>query len=61
MEEYCEEHDRSSFAGYLETDRPENVSFYRRFGFEVTGDIMVLGVANYLMWRKAKSPTGHGT
>jgi ribosomal protein S18 acetylase RimI-like enzyme len=61
MEKYCEELDRSSFAGYLETDRPENVSFYRRFGFEVTDEVTVLGIPNYLMWRKAKSPTEHGT
>ncbi len=61
MEQYYEELDRTREAGYLETDRPENVSFYRRFGFEVTDEVMVLGVRNYLMWRKAKSPTGHGT
>ena len=27
MEKYCEELDRSSFAGYLETDRPETAGF----------------------------------
>jgi hypothetical protein len=58
MEHYCEELDRTGDAGYLETDRPENVNFYRRFGFEVTDEVMVLGIPNYLMWRKAKSPTG---
>jgi predicted N-acetyltransferase YhbS len=55
MEVYDEELDRTGQAGYLETDRPENVSFYRRFGFETTGDVSVLGVRNYLMWRKARS------
>jgi GNAT superfamily N-acetyltransferase len=33
MKEYCKELDRTGEAGYLETDRPENVSFYSRFGF----------------------------
>jgi len=55
MEQYCDELDRTGVAGYLETDRAENVNFYRRFGFEVTNQITVLGVPNYLMWRKAKS------
>jgi ribosomal protein S18 acetylase RimI-like enzyme len=55
MGPYCEELDRTGTAGYLETDRPENVSFYRRFGFEITGEVSVLGVRNYLMWREARS------
>ena len=40
-------------AGYLETDRPENVGFYRRFGFELVGEVTVLDVPNYFMWRAA--------
>jgi GNAT superfamily N-acetyltransferase len=55
LERYCAELDRTGTAGYLETDRPENVRFYGRFGFETTGEITVLGVRNYLMWRKAGS------
>ena len=57
MEEYCHELDRTGAAGYLETDRSENVRFYRRFGFAITDEIDVLGVRNYLMsregWRRA--------
>jgi GNAT superfamily N-acetyltransferase len=56
MERYCAELDRTGTADYFETDRPENVRFYGRFGFETTGEITVLGVRNYLMWRKAGSP-----
>ena len=56
MEKYCEELDRSGEPGYLETDRAENVAFYRRFGFEVTTELEVLGVRNYLMSRRARSP-----
>ena len=52
MEHYCETIDRSDAPGYLETDRPENVDFYRRFGFETIREVPILGVKNYLMWRK---------
>jgi len=55
MERYCEEVDRTGEGGYLETDRPENVNFYRRFGFETLEEALVLGVRNYFMWRKARS------
>jgi GNAT superfamily N-acetyltransferase len=51
MEKYCTELDRSGVAGYLETDRPENVEFYGRFGFVVTGTASVLGVETYFMLR----------
>jgi hypothetical protein len=33
----------------------ENVSFCRRFGFEITGEIRVLDIPNVLMWRDVKS------
>ena len=55
MQRYCGELDRGAQAGYLETDRPENVTFYRRFGFEVTAEIPVLGVRNFLMRRAVAS------
>ena len=55
MDRYCEELDRTGTAGYLETDKPENARFYGHFGFETTGEIPVLGVPNYLMWRNARS------
>jgi GNAT superfamily N-acetyltransferase len=55
MELYCQEVDGTGEAGYLETDRPENVEFYRRFGFETSGEAVVLGVRNYFMWRGARS------
>ena len=54
MDRSCDEVDRSAQNGYLETDRVENVTFYRRFGFETTAEAPVLGVRNYLMSRKAK-------
>ena len=53
MTRCCEALTKSAESGYLETDRPENVAFYRRFGFEIRDEILVLGVRNYLMWRPA--------
>jgi GNAT superfamily N-acetyltransferase len=55
MERYCDTLDRDGHAGYLETDRPENVGFYSRFAFEVINKLPVLGVPNYFMWRKPMS------
>jgi ribosomal protein S18 acetylase RimI-like enzyme len=51
MERYCEALDLGGQPGYLETDREENVGFYRRFEFEVVGEMAVLGVRNYFMRR----------
>jgi ribosomal protein S18 acetylase RimI-like enzyme len=51
MEKYCAELDRTGLVGYLETDRPENVAFYSRFGFAVTETASVLGIENYFMRR----------
>jgi ribosomal protein S18 acetylase RimI-like enzyme len=62
MDVYCDELDRDGIAGYLETDRPENVRFYRRFGFDVVAEAPVLGVPNFYMWRQpraaAPAPSG---
>jgi GNAT superfamily N-acetyltransferase len=52
---YCEELDVAGKSGYLETDRPENVRLYERFGFEVQDEAELLGVRDWFMWR---APTG---
>ena len=52
---YCEGLDLAGKAGYLETDKRENVRLYERFGFEVQDQAEVLGVENWFMWR---APTG---
>jgi ribosomal protein S18 acetylase RimI-like enzyme len=41
---------------YLETDKPENVRIYERFGFEVTAQSEVLGLANWFMSRRRRKP-----
>ena len=51
MTRYCEALTETGAVGYLETDRPENVAFYRRFGFETTKVVRVIGAKNYLMSR----------
>jgi ribosomal protein S18 acetylase RimI-like enzyme len=53
MREHCRRLDASGLAGYLETDKPENVRFYERFGYEVVGEEPVLGVPNWFMRRPA--------
>ncbi|MBV9733864.1 MAG: GNAT family N-acetyltransferase [Verrucomicrobia bacterium] len=53
MSLYCEDLDRTAASGYLETDRPQNIAFYQRFGFEVTHEMPVLGTPNFLMRRPA--------
>ncbi len=48
---FCEHVDRLGEPAHLETDRPENVRLYRRFGFETRAEVGILGVKNYFMWR----------
>jgi ribosomal protein S18 acetylase RimI-like enzyme len=55
MDYYCSYLDQHRKTSYLETDRPENVAFYRRFGFEIVQQEPVLGVLNFFMVRQAKS------
>lgn len=52
MDRFCQELERHTLPGYLETDRPENVAFYRRSGFEVVAQREVLGVPNFFMIRR---------
>lgn len=51
MEELCRHMDQIPDIAHLETDKEENVRFYERFGFEVTGEARVLGVRNWYMHR----------
>jgi GNAT superfamily N-acetyltransferase len=51
MEQYCKVLDNTAKVGYLETDLPENVRFYKYFGFEIVKEIQILKVQNYLMTR----------
>ena len=42
---------------YLESSNPDNIAYYNRFGFEVTGEIVMPdGPTLWPMWRAARSP-----
>jgi ribosomal protein S18 acetylase RimI-like enzyme len=60
MHLFCDELERQSLPGYLETDRPENVRFYEGFGFEVVSERPVIGVRNFFMSRRANGGESHG-
>ncbi|WP_207934272.1 GNAT family N-acetyltransferase [Actinomadura sp. KC06] len=53
MREHCARLDDAHEVGYLETDKVENVGFYERFGYWVTGEQPVLGVPNWFMRRES--------
>jgi len=52
MSTYCRLVDNRSLSAYLETDRPENVRFYQKFGFKLVEEVMILDVRNFFMWRE---------
>ena len=51
MTAFCGHLDATGAVGYLETDRPENVGFYQKFGFAVTDTALIHGILNYFMRR----------
>jgi GNAT superfamily N-acetyltransferase len=51
LSEYTRRLDAAGEASYLETEKPENVALYSRFGYEVIEKADVLGVPNWFMWR----------
>jgi ribosomal protein S18 acetylase RimI-like enzyme len=51
LRRFCERVDRHGQAAHLETDKPENVRLYERFGFRTREEVDIFGVNNYFMWR----------
>lgn len=47
--------DERRVESYLETDKHENVGFYARHGFTITGEESILGVPTWYMARKPQS------
>jgi len=48
-----EECDRDGLPAYLESSNPDNVPYYARFGFEVTGELSLAGSPPLIpMWRE---------
>ena len=54
MRVFCAQMDAAHENAYLETDKPENVRFYERFGFEIVDEEQVIGVPNWYMARPAR-------
>ncbi len=53
MNRYIEYLELEKIAGYLETDRPENVEFYKKFGFVLRHQEELIGTPTWYMWRPA--------
>ena len=53
MNYYCRVCDEHKEAGYLETDRPENVGFYQKFRFHIIGEKEIMRVPCWFMRRDA--------
>jgi GNAT superfamily N-acetyltransferase len=51
MNRYVEFLEQEKTAGYLETDRPENVEFYKKFGFRIQREEILIGTPTWYMWR----------
>ena len=58
MRVFCAKMDAAGEDAYLETDKPENVRFYERFGYEVIGEERVLEVQNWFMRRAVGGDPG---
>jgi GNAT superfamily N-acetyltransferase len=56
LREFLARADADGLPAYLETDRGENVAFYRRSGFEVSGCTDILGVRVRCMLRQDTTP-----
>ncbi len=58
---FCSRMDALSMLSYLETDRYENVRFYRKLGFDVVAEAEVLGVPNWFMSRPSGTAASRST
>jgi GNAT superfamily N-acetyltransferase len=52
LREYTRRLDEAGEHSYLETEKPQNVALYQRFGFEVIDQSEFMGVPNWFMWRE---------
>ena len=52
LAEHARRLDATGRLGFLETDKPENVRFYERFGYVVVAEAEVIGVPNWFMERR---------
>lgn len=54
LERFCEGMDAKGDLAYLDTDKPENVRFYERFGFVVIEEDELIGVPYWFMHREPR-------
>jgi ribosomal protein S18 acetylase RimI-like enzyme len=54
LQQFTERMDAERQVSYLETDKPTNVLFYERFGFETIDEAEVLGAHNWFMRREPR-------
>jgi ribosomal protein S18 acetylase RimI-like enzyme len=54
MHRYIEHLRQEKTSGYLETDKPENVKFYEKFGFVVTREEQLIGTPTWYMRRESE-------
>ena len=52
---FCKQADAMQLPAFLETDKPENLVLYQRFGFNVVASDIVLGVKTWYMRREPES------
>jgi ribosomal protein S18 acetylase RimI-like enzyme len=52
MKEFCARMDAEGDLAFLETDLPQNVRLYEKFGFETTEETTVLGAPAWFMLRR---------
>src|SRR3990172_10982974 len=55
LEPFCARMDDEGDMAHLETDKPQNVRFYDRFGFATIAEADVLGIPNWFMHREPKT------
>jgi GNAT superfamily N-acetyltransferase len=55
MNVFCRRIDAVGDVAFLETDKPDNVTFYRKFGFQTIDEIAILGLRTWFM-RRAPGP-----
>ena len=58
MRALCDALDEAGEIAFLETETPDNVVFYRRLGFEVTGEARLPGLPLWFMRRDPGVPSG---
>lgn len=54
MTYYCHQVDSEKMAAYHETDQPQNVRFYEKFGYKTLEKKPIFGVTNWFLWREPK-------